>query len=188
MVPDCWIYIYHLDHFYNLPVTPETLPNTYQVTYNTETLMNRTSPKITYSGSGPRTLSVSLVIHTQMFQLDNPDITENVTKALINDLIACAYPQYNPETSEIVPPMVLLKFGEISTIRGVVSGQINCSYEGPWLKDGTRAVANITFPVIERDQFSAEYISQFGSNPQIPFDLERRNIYVGKQGTSGGRF
>lgn len=172
MIPSCFIYIYHLDKEFNIPVTPESLPNNYQVKFNQEEMMNRTSPKFSYSGSGPRTVTVNLVIHTQLYAQDNPS-NPSVDKDLVKALIACSYPNFDLENSKIVPPMILLKFGEATTIRGVITSNISCTYSGPWLKDGTMAIATINFTVTEIDQYSATYISQFGSTPQLPTDLNR---------------
>ena len=72
MMPESFIYLYHLDRTYTIPVTPESLPNNYSVKFNFEEVMNRTAPKATYAGSGPRTLNINLVLHTQLFELDNP--------------------------------------------------------------------------------------------------------------------
>lgn len=172
VIPESFIYIYHLDKLFYLPVTPETLPNSYSSRFTQEDIMNRTAPKVSYSGSGPRTVVVNLIIHTQLFALDNPEHPE-VVKNLVNDLLACAYPNFDSENSKIIPPMVLLKFGEMTTIRGVITSGVNCTFSGPWLKDGTMAMASIQFTVTEVDQYSANYISQFGANPQLPTDLNR---------------
>lgn len=170
---EAWIYCYHLDKFFNLPTTPNELPNTYATKFTVEEVMNRTAPKASFSGSGPRTLNINLSIHSQLFALDNPE-SPSITKDLIKALIACSYPGFNFETSEIVPPMVLMKFGEAASIRGVINSGINVTFSEPWLKDGTLAMANINFTVTEIDQFSAEYISKFGANIPIPTDLKRR--------------
>lgn len=169
---ESWIYIYHLDKFFNLPVTPENLPNSYSVKFSLEDIMNRTAPKASYSGSGPRTLQVNLNIHSQMFALDNPD-SPSLTKDLIKALEACAYPNYDKEKSKIVPPSVLIKFGNASTIRGIINSNISVNFSGPWLKDGTMAMAAINFTVTELDQYGANFIAQFGSNIPIPTDFNR---------------
>ena len=171
-MPENFIYLYHLDKWYNIPVTPEQLPNTYSTKFTMEEIMNRTAPKVSYSGSGPRIVSVSLAIHTQLFALDNPE-TPSVTKDLVKALISCSYPNFNLENYKIIPPMVLIKFGEVTTIRGVISSGVTCTFSGPWLKDGTMAMANIQFTVTEIDQYSATYLAQFGANPQLPTDLNR---------------
>ena len=75
--------------------------------------------------------------------------------------------------------MVLLKFGEAATIRGVINSNIQVNMSGPWLKDGTMAVYEINFSIIEIDQYSADYIANFGTNPSVPVDLERRRVYGG---------
>lgn len=175
---DCWIYLYHLDKFFNIPATPESIGNSYLAKFASEEIMNRTAPKLTYSGSGPHSLSISLRIHSQLFALDNPE-TPSITNDLIKALIACAYPSFNFESSKIVPPMILLKFGEAATIRGVINSNIQVNMSGPWLKDGTMAVYEISFSVIEIDQYSADYIANFGTNPSVPVDLERRRVYGG---------
>lgn len=170
---DSFIYLYHLDRFFNIPTTPDSLPNSYTSRFSLEEIMNRTAPKITYSGSGPRTLSISLVLHTQLFALDNPE-SPSVTKDLVKALIACSYPSFNFETSKIVPPMVLIKFGQAATIRGVITSPIQCNLKEPWLKDGTLALADVSFTVTEIDQYSAEYIMSFGTSPSVPSDLVRK--------------
>lgn len=163
-----FIYLYHLDKCYNIPSTPETLPNSYQANFSFETIMNRTAPKAIYSGSGPRTLQVSLTLHSQLFELDNSGESVN---DLINALIASAYPKFDFENSKIEPPKILLKFGNCCTIRGVINGQVNVTWKGPWLKDGTMAVAEISFSIQELDQYSAEYLLKFGTSPELPSDF-----------------
>lgn len=160
---ESWIYLYHLDEVFNIPVTPETLPNNYSSKFNLEEIMNRTAPKVTFSGSGPRTCSVSLKLHTQLYALDNTD-KPSVTD-LVKGLIACSYPSFDKNESKIVPPSVLIKFGNAVTIRGVISSGVSCSYEEPWLSDGTMAIASINFTVTEMDQYSADYLRQWGTNP-----------------------
>ena len=175
MLVDSFIYCYHTDSLYYLPVTPETLPNNYQSKFSLEEVMNRTAPKAIFSGSGPRVLTVNLEIHQQLFALDNPE-TPSVTKDLVKTLVSCAYPDYDLENLKIKPPMVLLKFGEACTIRGVITSGIACEYSGPWLKDQTRAIARVSFTVTEVDQYSAKFIQQFGSNVPLPTDLDRSRL------------
>ena len=170
-----FIYCYHTDTLFHLPVTPETLPNTYQSKFSLEEVMNRTAPKAVFSGSGPRTLVVSLDIHQQLFALDNPG-NPSITKDLVKTLVSCAYPDYDLENMKIKQPMVLMKFGEACTIRGVITSGVTCEYSGPWLKDGTRAMAKINFTITEVDQYSASFIQQFGSNVPLPTDLDRSRI------------
>lgn len=169
MPVESFIYLYHLDKQYNIPVTPESLPNTYGVKFNFEEIMNRTAPKATYAGSGPRTINVNLVLHTQLFELDNPG-EKGTVKDLIKALISCSYPEYDYQNSKIIPPKVLLKFGEACTIRGVINSNVSCQWSPPWLKDGTMALATIQFSVQEIDQYSASYIQKFGSSPALPAD------------------
>lgn len=168
-MPESFIYLYHLDKTYNIPVTPESLPNNYAVKFNFEEVMNRTAPKATYAGSGPRTLNINLVLHTQLFELDNPG-EKGTVKDLVNALVSCSYPEYDYQNSKIIPPKVLLKFGNASTIRGVINSGVSCQWSGPWLKDGTMAIATIQFTVQEVDQYSASYIQKFGTNPALPSD------------------
>ena len=169
---ESFIYLYHTDQLFYIPVTPETLPNTYSSKFSLEEIMNRTAPKATFSGSGPRTLQVNLEIHQQLFALDNP-ANPSITKDLVKALASCAYPEYDLENSKITPPMVLLKFGEASTIRGVITSGVTVTFSGPWLKDGTMAMASISFQVTEVDQYSARFIQQFGANVPLPTDLDR---------------
>ena len=172
---DSFIYCYHTDTLFYIPVTPDTLPNTYQSKFSLEEIMNRTAPKAVFSGSGPRTLTVNLDIHQQLFALDNPS-NPSITKDLVKTLISCAYPEYDPENSRIKPPMVLMKFGEACTIRGVITSGVTCEYSGPWLKDGTRAMARISFTITEVDQYSASFLKQFGANVPLPTDLDRSRL------------
>lgn len=169
---DSWIYCYHLDKLFYIPVTPDTLPNNYSPSFNLEEIMNRTAPKASFTGMKGRTLTVNLNIHSQLYFLDNPD-KPNISKDLIKALVACSYPAYELEKSKIIPPSILMKFGKVSTIRGVIEGGVSCTWSGPWLKDGSMAMANVVFQVKETDQYSAEYISNWGTAPNIDFDLNR---------------
>lgn len=173
-----YIYLYHIDEVFNIPVTPDEVANSYQSRFTTSDVMNRTSPKMTYTGSGPRTVSVSLQIHSQLYELDNnSETSDSGEKKTVLDLIkalsAAAYPRFEESTNKVIPPMVLLQFGETCIIRGIINGNVNVSWSGPWLKNGLRAMVAVQFTVTEIDQFSADYIRQFGSTPQIPFDLNR---------------
>jgi hypothetical protein len=171
-----YIYLYHTGETFNIPVTPENLANSYQSKFSLEEIMNRTAPKASFSGSGPRTLQVNLTIHSQLYALDNPD-QPDLTKGLIKALCACSYPEFDASSYKITPPRVLIKFGEACTIRGVITSGVSCTYSGPWLKDGTMAIATISFTVTELDQLSASFIQEFGANIPIPTDFERRTIW-----------
>lgn len=177
---ECYVYFYHLDKKFDIPVTPDQIQNTTSVEFSQEKMLGSSAPQVTWGSSGPRVQNVSLNLHRQMFALENAagsSPNEEAVDDLINALAAAAYPKYTDAKKAIVPPSLLIRFGNETCIRGVVEGSISQTSSGPWLKNGKMAVVNIDFNVLEVEEVSAEYVEQNGYLRGISTDLTRSSIW-----------
>lgn len=174
---DSYIYLYHLDKQFNIPVTPDPITNTLPVSFNTEKILGRSAPQITFSNAGPRTQNVTLVLHRQLAALENNG-NENAVDDLINALQAATLPKYADSYRAVIPPSLLIRFGNESCIRGVVSDSVSVQSSGAWLKNGKMSIATISFSIMEVQPYSAEYAMLNGSLRSISTDLKRNSIWM----------
>lgn len=172
-----YIYLYHLDKQFNIPVTPDPISNTLAVSFSTEKILGRSAPQITFSNAGPRTQNVTLVLHRQLAALENNN-NENVVDDLINALSAATLPKYADSYRAVIPPSVLIRFGNESCIRGVVADSLSVQSSGAWLKNGKMSIETISFSVTEVQPYSADYTMQNGLLRGISTDLKRNSIWM----------
>lgn len=190
---EAYIYIYHLDLRFNLPVIPDSIQDSMPISFNTEPVLSRTAPQVTYSSAGPRTQQVTIKLHRQMFLLENRDINPQTGKIKITDpltgkqidvaakdaadilidaLTTLSLPKFNDSTKAIVPPSVLIRFGNESCIRGVPSS-FSKSSSGIWLKNGKLADVTLNFTITEVEPFSAQYTAAHGTLRGIRTELRK---------------
>ena len=63
---DCYIFFYHTQDWFILPQYPESITDSISSTFAQQNALGRTAPIFSYSHSGPRTLTVDLVLHRDM--------------------------------------------------------------------------------------------------------------------------
>ena len=71
ILPDCYLYISHLDEDYQywmLPGYPEKVTDQMNSEFATNTALGRSAPVYTFSNSGPRTVQINLSFHRDMFE------------------------------------------------------------------------------------------------------------------------
>lgn len=172
-----YLYLYHLDKQFNIPVMPDPISNTLGVSFSQEKILGRSAPQITFSNSGPRTQNVTLVLHRQLMALEN-NRNEDVVDDLINALQASTLPKYADSYRAVIPPSILLRFGNESCIRGVVQDSISIQSSGAWLKNGKMSIETVSFSIVEIQPFSAEYAYQNGLLRSISTDLKRNSVWM----------
>ena len=194
-----YIYIYHLGLNFNLPTVPDSLNDNLGIQFEATPVLGRSAPQQTFSSAGPRSLQVQLKFHRQIFALENPQLATLTTTqkvkmpdpqtgrfveykasdaadVLINALQALALPKYMDAVKAIVPPSLLLRFGNEIAIRGVPS-QFQKQTSGPWLKSGKQADVAISFTVTEVEPYSAQYVAQNGGLRGLSTTLERSSVW-----------
>ena len=63
-----YIYIYHLNKYWYIPVSPDDVSDSMSSTFAETSALSRSAPVFTYSRSGPRTVSVNLSLHRDMMR------------------------------------------------------------------------------------------------------------------------
>ena len=174
---DSYIYLYHLDKQFNIPVTPDPITNSLGITFTQENILGRSAPQMTFANAGPRTQQVSLVLHRQLMALENQG-NENAVDDLINALQACTLPKYADSYKAVIPPSLLIQFGNESCIRGVIQNSLNISSSGAWLKNGKMSIVTLNFTVVEIQPFSADYVMQKGLLRSVSTDLKRNSVWM----------
>ena len=190
---EAYIYIYHMNLKFNLPVVPDSIQDTLPISFNQEPVLARSAPQITFGSAGPRTLQVNLKFHRQMFCLENPEVVDGIkvikvldpvtgtmintplkdaADLLIDALVSISLPKYTDSTKAIVPPSVLIRFGNESCIRGVPSG-FSKTASGVWLKNGKLSEVLLNFTMTEIEPYSAQYAAANGTMRGVTTNLQR---------------
>jgi hypothetical protein len=181
LLPDCYLYISHLDEPYQywmLPGYPDTLTDSMSVNFKDSTALGRSAPVYTFSNSGPRSVSIQLEFHRDMFEEINnfrypKDASGNPTgpfadgddmaDTFIKAIQAIAVPKYNLSNKAIEPPLVAVRFGREVFIKGIVSSQVQVTYKKPILTNEKYAIVGISFTISEVDPYDASTIFTNGS-------------------------
>lgn len=170
ILPDCYLYISHLDEgykYWSLPGYPGEVTDTMQSNFQSATALGRSAPVYTFSNSGPRTVAISLEFHRDMFEdmPSNviPNDNEDKAESFIHAIQAIAVPKYNLSNKAIEPPLVAIRLGREVFIKGIVSGGVSVTYKKPILANEKYAVISVGFTVSEVDPYDATTIFKNGS-------------------------
>ena len=133
ILPDCYIYISHLDlpeefKYWQLPAYPDNVTDQMQSTFQQNSALGRSAPVYTFSSSGPRTISITLRFHRDMFEDMPSNVTprdgEDKAESFIHALQAIAVPKYNLSNKAIEPPLVAVRLGREIFIKGIAKKKI----------------------------------------------------------------
>lgn len=172
ILPDCYLYISHLDlpeeaKYWQLPGYPETVTDSMKSSFAENTALGRSAPVYTFSNSGPRTISLKLSFHRDMFEEMPSNVIpkdgEDKAESFIHALQAIAVPKYNLSNKAIEPPLVAVRLGREVFIKGVVTSGIDVTFEKPILVNEKYARIEIGFTISEVDPYDATTIFQNGS-------------------------
>ena len=170
VLPDCYLYISHLDEGYKywmLPGYPNEVSDSMSSNFSPTNALGRSAPVYTFSNSGPRTVTINLEFHRDMFEemptnvVPNDD--EDKSESFIHAIQAIAVPKYNLSNKAVEPPLVAIRLGREVFIKGVVSGGISVTYGKPILSNEKYAVIKISFTVSEVDPYDATTVFKNGS-------------------------
>jgi hypothetical protein len=176
VLPDCYLYISHLDEGYQywmLPGYPENVTDHMNSTFMDNSALGRSAPVYTFSNSGPRTINIKLTFHRDMFeeinQFTHPSGSEyfsdgdDMADKFIKAIQAIAVPKYNLSNKAIEPPLVAIRLGREVFIKGIVSGGVTVTYGKPILANEKYAIVEIGFTVSEVDPYDATTVFKNGS-------------------------
>jgi hypothetical protein len=177
ILPDCYLYISHLDEeyqYWRLPGYPDGVTDRMDSNFGSSTALGRSAPVFAFSHSGPRTIAISLEFHRDMFEdinqsnrdlfADNRfDGGDDLAQNFIHALQAIAVPKYNLSNKAIEPPLVAIRLGREVFIKGIVSGGISVTYGKPILVDEKYATMKIDFTITEVDPYDATTVFKNGS-------------------------
>lgn len=177
-----YIYFQHLGDngkYCILPQFPESLTDSTSASFNTTTILGRSAPIYTYTGSGPRTVTFDFVLHRDM--MNDINIANNsfglsedddVLEELIRTIESAALPKYVNVTKAVNPPVIAVRIGDEIYIKGVVRGSVQKTFSGPII-DNKYAVCKITFTVDEIDPYDAESARTIGGLRGMKSTLDR---------------
>ena len=172
LLPDCYIYISHLDlpeesKYWQLPGYPDDITDQMDSSFNANTALGRSAPVYTFSSSGPRSMSIKLEFHRDMFEEMpcnvTPHVGEDKADCFIHALQAIAVPKYSLSNKALEPPLVAIRLGRELFIKGIVSGGVSVTYHKPILVNERYARLEISFTVTEVDPYDATTVFQNGS-------------------------
>jgi hypothetical protein len=153
-----------------IPQWPEQIADSLSSSFGQTNALSRSAPVFSYKNSGPREVQISLDLHRDMMDEANYCISnlpiedkDDYVDALVKALQAVALPNYHDESSEVVVPMVAVRFGDQLFIKGVVDGGVTVTYSGLLLSNNKYSKINISFKVYEIDPMDARSIAQVGS-------------------------
>ena len=176
ILPDCYLYISHLDEDYQywiLPGYPDDVSDSMQSQFSNSTALGRSAPVYTFSNSGPRTVSIRIAFHRDMFeeinQIQYPNGSskfadgDDMAEKFIHALQSIAIPKYNLSNKAIEPPLVAIRLGREVFIKGVVSGNVNVIYSKPILVNEKYANIQVDFTISEVDPYDSTTVFKNGS-------------------------
>ena len=174
ILPDCYLYISHLDEEYQywmLPGYPEEVTDHMDSNFTPTTALGRSAPVYTFSNAGPRSIQINLRFHRDMFEEINQhsgvprkfDNGDDLADSFIKAIQAIAVPKYNLSNKAIEPPLIAIRLGHEVFIKGIVSGGVNVTYGKPILSNEKYAVINIGFTVSEVDPYDSTTVFKNGS-------------------------
>jgi hypothetical protein len=172
VLPDCYIYISHLDgpeeaKYWQLPGYPDNITDSMGSSFQENSALGRSAPVYTFSHSGPRTISIKLSFHRDMFEEMPSNVTprddEDKAESFIHAIQAIAVPKYNLSNKAIEPPLVALRLGREVFIKGIVSGGVSVTYGKPILSNEKYAVIEIGFTISEVDPYDSTTVFKNGS-------------------------
>lgn len=176
ILPDCYLYISHLDEDYQywmLPGYPEKVTDQMQSEFAANSALGRSAPVYTFSHSGPRTISINLSFHRDMFEEINQFLYpkgsnlfadgQDMAEKFIHAIQAIAVPKYNLSNKAIEPPLVAIRLGREVFIKGIVSGGVSVTYGKPILSNEKYAIVEVSFTVSEVDPYDASTVFKNGS-------------------------
>jgi len=175
-----YIYFHHLDTFCVIPVYPETLPESNTASFSATTALGRSNPVFSYSSSGPRTVTFSIVLHRNMMNdinivpnNFNLDPGTDIVEEFINSIESAVIPKYDNSVKALNPPMVSIRIGNELYIKGIVSS-VSKEFSGPILDNDKYAVCRVNFSVQGVDPIDAEMVKAVGSYRGASRAVERR--------------
>lgn len=191
-----YIYLYHTKKFILIPTYPQSVTDSMSASFSPTTPLARTAPIQSYTGSGPRTIQVSLDLHRDVMTQINTNASnalknlyssmgrdtssenyaDDYVDILIKEIQAIVYPNYNDAARQVDPPQIAVKFGSDIFIKGVVNGTVSVEYSGPILANNKYAMVKISFNVTEIDPQSADTVSMLGSYRGDSSSLDNRFI------------
>ena len=176
ILPDCYLYISHLDEGYQywmLPGYPDSVTDQMSSEFQPNSALGRSAPVFTFSNSGPRTVSIKLSFHRDMFEdinrflypngSDKFSDADDMADKFIKAIQAIAVPKYNLSNKAIEPPLVSIRLGREVFIKGIVSGGVSVTYGKPILSNEKYAIVEISFTVSEVDPYDATTVFKNGS-------------------------
>ena len=170
ILPDCYLYISHLDEgfqYWQLPGYPDEVSDEMGSTFMANTALGRSAPVYTFSNSGPRSVQISLNFHRDMFEEMPSNVTpqdgEDKAESFIHALQAIAVPKYNLANKAIEPPLVAVRLGREVFIKGVITSNISITYGKPILVNEKYATMKVSFTISEVDPYDASTVFQNGS-------------------------
>ena len=183
---DNYIYLYHTKTLIALPLFPDSIQDSMVTTYSSNTPMSRSAPIYSYSGSGPRSLTLELPLHRDMMNSVNIShksifsakidelSADDYVDTMINQLQSAALPRYASAEKMINPPLVAVRFGNSIFCKGVVDGGVSTTHSGPILENDKYALVTVSFTVHEVDPYDADTVALEGGFRGIRTTLESR--------------
>ena len=176
ILPDCYLYISHLDQNYQywmLPGYPEEVTDDMQTNFQANSALGRSAPVYTFSNAGPRSVNIRLTFHRDMFEDINQFLypngsdkfsdSDDMAERFIHALQAIAVPKYNLSNKAIEPPLVAIRLGREVFIKGVITSSISVTFKKPILINEKYAEISVGFTVSEVDPYDATTVFQNGS-------------------------
>lgn len=124
-------------------VLPESVQESHATNFEPLSIKSRSNPLVSYSGSGTRSTSISVLLHEDYiaeFEGGAADIRRTVAK-----IKSLTYPQY--ENLRVLPPRVLLRIGDFFKIYGYCS-DCQVTWKLP-IRNDRYIVAEVSFTIQE---------------------------------------
>jgi len=142
-----------------LPFDPETISDNVSMAEDSQAVRGRSSQFVGFDNTGDRAVSMSIDLHADFCSGwgAEPDCEGQGLIDTLNALKAIEYPDYS-SAGAVIPPMVWVKFGDIS-LMGICTS-VDIERKGPY-RGGRRLMASVSLA------FKAVVVDQIYTAPMI---------------------
>lgn len=160
---ECWMIVNHTgtgsdprDDIFALPCYPESISESQDANWVTQSPLGRSSPLSTFTGTGYRAFGLSLKLHREMTN------DEKYIDRILVEMRKAVYPKYT--STGMLPPITTFQFGEFRC-KGYITN-VGFNWQKP-IVDGYYQLCDVSLSFVDVPDkvFAANNLNSVPTNP-----------------------